>query len=372
MPKTTEAWTVRRAAPAGGSGRLRNLDALRGIAAVAVVHVHYTWGFDHFVHPHVPPVPFGSVYGHLGVELFFVISGFVILMTLERTDSLARFALSRFARLYPAFLVATVVALAVTFLYDNPRQLGTGDVAASLVMASDLLGRKYVDPSYWTLGFEVVFYTLAGITYLRFGVRRVELACLVWLAIGMCSVAVMARHYRLAVLTEGGWSFLFVLGMMVYRVKQGRATALTWLTMAAAVGAAAYVGGQGPSYLSRPETVLVALVFTAAVWAAAEGWLAISFQPLLFLGDISYSLYLVHQVPGLALLKYLEGNGVPSHLAIPATLAAAIAAAAGMRRWVEIPGQRWIRFVAPGSSRRAGQSGGGAALVLTRLDQPES
>ncbi len=217
----------------------------------------------------------------------------MILRTLERTTGLADFAVSRFARLYPAYLVAMAVTLAVEFgMGINPRHLGMGDVMASAFMASDAFGRRYVDPSYWTLGFEVVFYALAGITYLGFGVRRVEIACLAWLAVGIPTV--VAHHYRVRTLVEGEWSYLFVLGMMVHRLGQGQRSWLTWGTVAAALGMAAFVGGQPPSNLSTPATVAVAAAFALAVWGAAEGRLRLDVLPLLFLGDISYSLYLIH------------------------------------------------------------------------------
>ena len=343
------------------SGRLRSIDALRGVAAIAVVLYHFTWGFDHLGPPHVPPLRFGAaVYGHLGVDLFFVISGFVILRTLERTTGLADFAVSRFARLYPAYLVAMAVTLVVEFgMGINPRHLGLGDVMASAFMASDAFGRRYVDPSYWTLGFEVVFYALAGITYLGFGVRRVELACLAWLAVGIPTI--VAHHYRVRTLVEGEWSYLFVLGMMVHRLGQGQRSWLTWGTVAAALGMAAFVGGQPPSNLSTPATVAVAAAFALAVWGAAAGRLRLDVLPLLFLGDISYSLYLVHQVPGLAMLRWLEGSGVASGAAVPLTIVVVVLVASCMRYGVERPAQAWIKLRWRGGSvlprRRAGEGG---------------
>ena len=77
-------------------GRLVELDALRGIAAVVVVLYHLTYWNDA-----AGQAPFSVFWGHYGVELFFIISGFVIFMTLAQARDLRAFAVSRVARLYP-------------------------------------------------------------------------------------------------------------------------------------------------------------------------------------------------------------------------------------------------------------------------------
>ena len=82
-------------------GRLQELDALRGLAALVVVLFHYTSRYDVvFGHNSAPLV--SAPWGHFGVNLFFGISGFVIFMTLGRTQTPADFIVSRFSRLYPA------------------------------------------------------------------------------------------------------------------------------------------------------------------------------------------------------------------------------------------------------------------------------
>jgi peptidoglycan/LPS O-acetylase OafA/YrhL len=88
------------------TNRLQGLDALRGIAAIAVVLTHYTFGFSIFIQAHRPGLLFNVINGHFGVNLFFIISGFVIFMTLERSANLSDFSISRFARLWPAYLAS--------------------------------------------------------------------------------------------------------------------------------------------------------------------------------------------------------------------------------------------------------------------------
>src|SRR6185436_18721223 len=114
----TEAKPARPPAPAlRESGRIGEVDALRGLAALAVVFYHYgqryrELGADAYLSAKFPgqfpmngePLAWVS-WGHYGVQLFFMISGFVILMTISKVRSLKEFALLRFVRLYPAFWV---------------------------------------------------------------------------------------------------------------------------------------------------------------------------------------------------------------------------------------------------------------------------
>src|ERR1700722_14748039 len=132
--------------------RLQGLDALRGMAALAVVLYHYTFGYTQVVGKHMPGLDLIATDGHLGVNLFFIISGFVILMTLERSAKAADFSVSRFARLWPAYLVcAGFTSLVIVVLGFNPQGLTVGDALLNVLMLNKVIGNVPIDPSYWTL-----------------------------------------------------------------------------------------------------------------------------------------------------------------------------------------------------------------------------
>ena len=90
------------------SGRLTELDSLRGVAAACVVLFHLTFWYDSF---HISPIQ--VPWSHYGVELFFVISGYVIFMTLNRARAMAEFVVSRVARLMPAYWTAVLLTSAI-------------------------------------------------------------------------------------------------------------------------------------------------------------------------------------------------------------------------------------------------------------------
>lgn len=168
--------------------RIPVLDALRLLAALAVALYHYTtfWAVDgtHSPAHYLPSASRVTVYGFLGVEVFFMISGFVIGMS-SWGKRLGDYAASRVARLYPAYWVCIAITLALTTLlpvkggwipvYDSFTWV---DIGLNLTMLQHPLGAPSVDNVYWTLWTELRFYLLwalvvgRGVTY-----RRAVLFC---------------------------------------------------------------------------------------------------------------------------------------------------------------------------------------------------
>jgi peptidoglycan/LPS O-acetylase OafA/YrhL len=97
------------------SNRLQELDALRGIAVILVVFMHITIENDQAK----------DIFelGVTGVDLFFVISGFVILLTLEKTKSWQDFVISRFSRLYPAYWVSVTTTTVLMWIVNIAKWL---------------------------------------------------------------------------------------------------------------------------------------------------------------------------------------------------------------------------------------------------------
>src|SRR6202043_1137862 len=91
------------------------------LAAVAVLLFHYLSRYDE-MYPPRDDVPFGFVIGGDGVQLFFVISGFVIFMTLSRCKTAFDFLISRFSRLYPAYWAAALLTYTIGSLWPLPDQ----------------------------------------------------------------------------------------------------------------------------------------------------------------------------------------------------------------------------------------------------------
>ncbi|MFC7102714.1 acyltransferase family protein [Nonomuraea rubra] len=151
------------ARPPPPSRRHTWLDALRGLAVLAVL-------FEHLLDPLFPEVraavsPWFD-FGQYGVMVFFLVSGYVVPASLERRGSVSGFWLGRLFRLYPLWIVAAVAGTAFGLLRvysELPVQLGEHPVAsglAHLTMLQDFMQVVSVVNVFWTLSYEMVFYLL--------------------------------------------------------------------------------------------------------------------------------------------------------------------------------------------------------------------
>ena len=322
--------------------RIADLDALRGLAALAVVLFHYTDRFgDLYGHRTAPllAVP----WGHYGVQLFFGISGFVIFMTLERTRSLGDFAVSRASRLYPAYWTAILLTTAVVAL-AGPRELALSPahIGANFTMLQGFAMIPSVDGVYWTLAVELAFYgAMAALWQWRL-LARIEIVLIGWLALkwvwtfAPVLTGIEPSWLIGTILIQQHIPF-FAIGIAAYRLRSpGGDKRRPWAVIAAALITVAAC--------DDAAHLLVATIAAAALVTVARRPIPLlGAAPLVWLGAISYSLYLLHQYIGFAILLRLEAQGMNATFAIAFTLGAVLLLAAAVTFWIERPALRAIR-----------------------------
>jgi peptidoglycan/LPS O-acetylase OafA/YrhL len=213
-------------------------------------------------------------------------------------------------------------------------------------MLNKVLGNLSIDPSYWTLTYEVLFYAGAAMIFFGLKIKRIEWACLAWLGLAFVArvSAFNEHHQRFGVLLGVDYCHFFVLGMMIYLIYQRRVSWLTWSTAILAFAMTLFGPSWNPGGITRWQFMLLTALFAVVVWLVAERKIRfLNIAPLLFLGEISYSLYLVHQIAGYWVIKQLEGVGWDPDHAIWVAVLCAVVVATCVRRWVEVPAQKAIR-----------------------------
>lgn len=330
--------------------RLHVLDAFRALAISAVLVCHYfaSWGppqYPRNLYGYQYTYPIWLGWGALGVEFFFIISGFVIFMTLERCESLFEFWLRRFARLYPAY----VVALALTFCVANtigPVEFAStsADLLSGLTFTTPFIaGAKFVDQVYWSLIVELQFYIAIGLIYVvaskRFAAAwtlyvGASLAC--WFIGTTYGVHVLVsfanRIFLLPYLAH------FTLGIAFYFLYSGRAGGGRTLALVALL-TYVVVAGRAPVAWHVVHSVMVVL-FVLFLWGKL-GWIAT--RPLRFLGEISYSLYLIHAYVGIILIALLTRQlGAPDFVAAVVATLICVGLSYGLTTAVEKPAKRAV------------------------------
>jgi len=334
--------------PTDTESRLPELDAFRAIAIFGVLVHHY---LSRWAPPDHTPSLYGYHYsypqwldlGALGVQFFFMISGFVIFMTLERCEHLLEFWVRRIARLYPAFLVGTFVTFAIANTLGPPEFHSTlKDALIGLTFLSGYIpGAELVEPAYWSLVIELQFYCCIGIVYTLTRGRFIAgwtAYCAVGTVLmllgqipGWHILVTLAHHLFLSAYTP-----YFTIGIAFYLVFSGYRPGWWIFALAALVE---YVVATPLTSLAQHLTV-GAMVFAFGGFVAGRlKFLAV--RPLLFVGGISYSLYLLHQYVGVSLIPYFtRGLGLPDLVATGLVTALCMGMAWLMMRYVEVPAKR--------------------------------
>lgn len=293
--------------------RLPMLDLARGFAALAVVIFHYCYINDNFRND-MGGIASVAVYGYLGVHFFFVLSGFVIFMTLERCRGALDFAFARAARLYPSYLLSIAITLlAVWFLTGEPA-VGWRDLFANLTMFADAFGAERVNPAYWTLSREVVFYGMVFIALVMGRNCVVITFILVWLLLSLIhAIWGLPWLERILILK---WTPLFSAGALLYLSMRsgGYFRILFAIAFVSTLPLACYyaveaLGGQRAffEFWVADERVVVAVIaliyiFMALVVVRRSRVEWISRRWVEFIGGGSYILYLIHERVGMILI----------------------------------------------------------------------
>ncbi|EMQ99981.1 acyltransferase family protein [Paeniglutamicibacter gangotriensis] len=330
--------------------RFRLLDGLRFFAAFAVIAYHYIayshtrWGVPPIeLFPHLAPV---AAYGALGVHLFFIISGFVILMSAQ-SRTVGEFVASRISRLFPAYWFA-VLAAVFLYLVIAPGMftpISGGDILANLTMAQQGLGVKNIDGVYWTLWVELLFYILiCGLICIKPTERKIMGFAILWPIIAV--IGQQSESGFLTLLLSPKYAALFAGGMGLYLIHAHGHNTARWLVvifnaLVACQQATGYVSGimsrATGQQLSQTVGIAIILGFFALVALATvtplkgmgPGWLT-------YAGALTYPIYLVHEAWGWWIIQSVYPvAGKWSALLLAVLVSVALAAA--IERLVERP-----------------------------------
>ena len=297
----------------------RFIEILRGVSIFLVLYYHYTDRIPYQVlnAPFPPVLPFYC--GKIGVFIFFAISGLLIAKSLDGSRTLADFYAKRISRIWPLFLLASLVIFAFLKLFSPPVVLtGPKQFYESSVGLIDLLGQsfflnglgfKWIDGVFWSILVELKFYAIIGgfaLVFKRryamvFGIAALVLACLDIVAsmIGGGAGAGVSRVMHGLLITQ--YLPIFAIGVMMHARAFG----------AVFVGNVALACVQAVSAVSGDEgfSVNLLLIFGAAfaLFVAGDAWLLRS-RIFLFLGKYSYAIYLFHQMIGLTLISMMASS----------------------------------------------------------------
>lgn len=272
---------------AAPDGKLPTIEYLRGFAALMVCWFHLTNSYPW------EAVRFSGTYGWLGVEVFFVISGFVLPLSLwsrygtnYSASAFGNFAKRRVLRIEPPYLVSVLLAailwwassMAPGFRGSDP-DLSLGKVLAHIAYLPTVMGYNWIQPVYWTLAYEFCFYIVIGLAYPMLIRSPLPTTLLVTAAISMLSFVIFkVFDPRILLFPLGGIVFLDMRGLISRRATLATGVALV------------VIAAMADWRIAAAGATTAAIIHLYVAKRASTAFHA----ALMFLGGISYSLYITH------------------------------------------------------------------------------
>jgi len=294
------------------------LDFLRFIAAMSVVIYHFKTDY-------ISTLPTASSlasnlyavtkFGYMGVDLFFLTSGFVIFASAMNRDA-AAFAISRFTRVYPTFwLCMSVTALVLIFLPDHPTQITLTAYLANFTLLHDYLGQRAIDGVYWTLVAELKFYVCIFLLLLSGVFRHYRVWLTLWLAMTLLFFTAQ-QPFFMGWFVDPHYSPYFIAGIVFYlSMKHGfnkfySGALLVTYVLACVFGF--YNIDDFASNNSLFDRIVVMVIITAfylAFYAIANHKINFTYRKVIFvLGGMTYPLYLLHSAIGKRLFNHYRDD----------------------------------------------------------------
>lgn len=318
--------------------RYRELDALRGIAAIMVVLFHYS----------ILQV------GTTGVDLFFIISGFVILMSVSKVKSGKEFVINRISRLYPTYWFCVTFTFICKLFYFSGSDTSAINsklfiqYLANLSMFQLYFDVRNLDGPYWTMIIEMLFYIfilfLLRLNFLKFILNIGVVFSLVCVTIVKC----FDKEYV-------EWLFewvpllqffpLFLAGIVLYKIKTDKSKIALKYTLFVFCFVCQVLlfqyAGRSQYYISHLEYAFILSVYFGIFAFFVNGKLGFLVTKLtVFLGKISFAMYLSHQFISLVIVIPFLTNKLHIHPFVASAFIAlpfVVLLATGITYFVEIP-----------------------------------
>ncbi|MDO7845891.1 acyltransferase [Hymenobacter sp. M29] len=327
------------------ANRYAELDLLRFLASLAVVLLHFTYSMPRVAHigPTFPVLGGIFRYGYLAVDLFFMISGFVVVKS-ARPKALPQFAVARITRLYPAYWLSC----GLTFV--GLHVVGSGaaswrQLLFNLTMLQEFFGQPHLNGVYWSLTYELTFCFLVALLIAGRLWRLHFPVLLGWLAYTLVAGPLPPAHL-FSYLFIPKHSAYFIAGMLFYVLQSRRHAAWQVHLALFAALALALRSDRAERQLAQQfyhdaplngvlTAGLIVLFFLVLYCILVRQWRLPAHPVWGWLGSLTYPLYLLHGT-GAAVLGPLAGR-LNSYLLLGGALALVLLLAGAAHALVERP-----------------------------------
>ena len=297
--------------------RLYEIDILRFIAALMVVLFHYT--IDTSIRHHTTLISsnflnFLFLHGKFGVSLFFLISGFVILMSVQ-PDNPAKFIKARIVRLYPAFIPICILTFIIAKTFEEGYNVSIRDflINVSLVgLFATWYKIQLVTGTYWTLIVEMQFYFLILILIIFKKVHHIRIFLMAWLTLSILTYFgelyfnfhTIFNKIRILFLTEH--SYYFIAGCYFYLIKYKRKSYDLIMPILCLMMKLLWIINSPHTTFTFSSIGIVTSVFIIFYVITLKDLVFTKYAKFyVILGNLTYPLYLLHELIGDIIISFL-------------------------------------------------------------------
>ena len=322
--------------------QLEIINLLRGIAAFSVAWFHFTNGNSDFLDPGL--IEFSGKYGYLGVEVFFVISGFIIPYSLDRSKFKVRyhwktFLAKRLVRLHPAYLAAIILTISLWYLSSlhpsfrgSPPDLDFVNILLHIGYLNGIFNQPWISPVFWTLGIEFQYYLLILVIYPLFSSRSQALNICAYLLV-FCFPLMFVHSSNLVF----HWLNLFGFGIISFQLFSHKINILKYSILTVLMTIFSWI------VLGWLNTLVGVLTSILIIFVKIPKVNLFS-----LLGDLSYSFYLIHVPIGGRVIslgsRITGGIAVKLSVLVSASTLSLIASYL-MYKLIEKPTQSWSKSI---------------------------
>jgi len=320
--------------------RLFVLDAMRGLSVLAVILYHYTYRY-YELYSHKDHLFFNFYDGKYGVQSFFIISGFVIFMSLNRITKAKDFVIHRFIRLYPTFWFSVIFTFIFVYIFGLPgREVSWKDMLLNLTMLAGQFNIKNVDGVYWTLLYELKFYFWIYILYLMNKIKDIDNILIFYLLVLLLSIFLEIDNFYIYKILNQLFIFdfmpYFISGIVFYKIFMGERNLKLYLILLLAFLSGFCLNNYDNAYV-------LFIIYTIFILLSLHKLSWLSFKPLIFIGSISYSLYLIHQNIGYIILNSGFFFNVSPILSTTIAIITSIFLATLITYYIEKPSMKFLK-----------------------------
>ncbi len=301
--------------------RIVALDLVRFFAALSVVFYHYISRPDTNAYPLISHI---TDYGYLGVPLFFIISGYVIMLSASNRSAI-QFAISRFVRLYPALWACILFTVLCLYFFSGERY-SLLHVLANFTLLNEYLGFDNVDGVYWTLKVELKFYACVFFLLAFDFFQKIRIWLSVWLGL-VVIYTIFKQPFFLGWFITPTYSSFFIAGISFYLIQaNGKAIYNYFILYSSLILSCirAYIQADGfmtdPSVIEKSVSVFIVFIMYFIMYFICIGKIKFKDNNLLIIiGCLTYPLYLIHNLAGKALIDSCIGY-IPEKVMIVITV----------------------------------------------------